>query len=77
MDGLSCYRIQSTLGYSVIVSKVHRGYRVIVSRVLAGYILQTSRPAPEKKVLTQKQAFELLRLRGFVIKDDPAVLASA
>jgi len=43
----------------------------------AGYILQTSRPAPEKKVLTQKQAFELLRLRGFVIKDDPAVLASA
>ncbi len=43
----------------------------------SGYILQTSRPAPEKKVLTQKQAFELLRLRGFVIKEDPAVSASA
>ena len=43
----------------------------------SGYILQTSRPAPEKKVLTQKQAFELLRLRGFVIKDDPAEPAPA
>ena len=43
----------------------------------SGYILQTSRPAPEKKVLTQKQAFELLRLRGFVIKDVPGNPASA
>ena len=37
----------------------------------SGYILQTSRPAPQKKVLTQKQAFDLLRLRGFVIKVVP------
>ena len=43
----------------------------------SGYILQTSRPAPEKKFLTQKQALELLRLRGFVIKDDPHEPASA
>ena len=43
----------------------------------SGYILQTSRPAPEKKFLTQKQALELLRLRGFVIKDDPHEPASS
>ena len=43
----------------------------------SGYILQTSRPALEKKFLTQKQALELMRLRGFVIKDDPHEPASA
>ncbi len=37
----------------------------------AGYILQTPRPTDEKKVLTAKQALDLLRLRGYVIKDDP------
>lgn len=37
----------------------------------SGYILQTPRPANEKKVLTQKQALDLLRLRGFSIQDDP------
>ncbi len=37
----------------------------------SGYIIQTLRPTNESKVLTQKQALELLRLRGYVIKDDP------
>ena len=37
----------------------------------SGYIIQTPRPTNETKVLTQKQALELLRLRGYVIKDDP------
>ena len=36
-----------------------------------GYLIQTPRPTNETKVLTQKQALELLRLRGFVIKEDP------
>ena len=36
----------------------------------SGYILQSPRPVDEKKVLTQKQALELLRLRGFTIVDD-------
>ena len=36
----------------------------------SGYILQSSRPVDEKKVLTQKQALELLRLRGFTIVED-------
>ena len=36
----------------------------------AGYILQAPRPA-DKKVLTAKQTLELLRLRGYVMKDDP------
>ena len=36
----------------------------------AGYILQSPRPVNEKKVLTQQQALELLRLRGFTIVDD-------
>ena len=37
----------------------------------SGYLIQTPRPTNETKVLTQKQALDLLRLRGFVIKDDP------
>ena len=37
----------------------------------SGYIIQTPRPTKETKILTQKQALELLRLRGYVIKDDP------
>ena len=37
----------------------------------SGYILQTQRVVDEKKALTQKQALELLRLRGFTITDDP------
>ena len=37
----------------------------------AGYILQAPRPTDEKKVLTAKQALELLRLRGYIIKDVP------
>ena len=36
----------------------------------SGYILQSPRPVDEKKFLTQKQALELLRLRGFTIVDD-------
>ena len=36
----------------------------------SGYILQSPRPIDEKKCLTQKQALELLRLRGFTIVDD-------
>ena len=36
----------------------------------SGYILQSPRLVNEKKVLTQKQALELLRLRGFTIVDD-------
>ena len=37
----------------------------------SGYLIQTPRPTNETKVLTQKQALELLRLRGYVIKDVP------
>ena len=37
----------------------------------SGYLFPTPRPTHESKVLTQKQALDLLRLRGFVIKDDP------
>ena len=37
----------------------------------AVYILQPPRPADKKKVLTAKQTLELLRLRGYVMKDDP------
>ena len=36
----------------------------------SGYLLQTPRPTSETKVLTQKQALELLRLRGCIIKED-------
>ena len=36
----------------------------------SGYVLQSPRPVDEKKILTQKQALELLRLRGFTIVDD-------
>ena len=43
----------------------------------SGYLIQTPRPTPETKVLTQKQALELLRLRGYVIKDDPLELSPA
>ena len=43
----------------------------------SGYLIQTPRPTPETKVLTQKQALELLRLRGYVIKDDPLEPSSA
>ena len=38
----------------------------------SGYLIQTPRPTPETKVLTQNQAPELLRLRGYVIMDDPS-----
>ena len=38
----------------------------------SGYLIQVPRPTDEAKVLTQKQALELLRLRGYVIKEDPA-----
>ena len=43
----------------------------------SGYIIQTPRPTNETKVLTQKQALELLRLRGYVIKDDTPDATSA
>lgn len=43
----------------------------------SGYILQSPRSTPETKVLTQKQALELLRIRGYIIKDDPPQPASA
>ena len=36
----------------------------------SGYLIDTPRPTDESKVLTQKQALELLRLRGYVIKED-------
>jgi transposase len=36
----------------------------------AGYLLQTPRLTDAKKALTQKQALELLRLRGYIITDD-------
>lgn len=35
-----------------------------------GYLIQSQRPVDKAKVLTAKQALELLRLRGFVIQDD-------
>ena len=38
----------------------------------SGYLIQTPRPTDETKVLTQKQALELLRLRGYVIKEESA-----
>ena len=40
----------------------------------SAYLIQTPRPTVETKVLTQKQALELLRLRGYVINDDPVEL---
>lgn len=43
----------------------------------SGYILQTPRPANEKNVLTQKQALDLLRLRGFMILDEPVQAETA
>ena len=44
----------------------------------AGYILQTPRPVDEKKVITHKQALELLRLRGFtILEDTPPQVAPA
>ena len=42
----------------------------------SGYILQSPRPVDVKKVLTQKQALELLRLRGFTIVDDSSPQAA-
>ena len=38
----------------------------------SGYLIQTPRPTDETKVLTQKQALELLRLRGYIIKEESA-----
>ena len=44
----------------------------------AGYILQTPRPVDEKKVITHKQALELLRLRRFtILEDTPPQVAPA
>jgi hypothetical protein len=43
----------------------------------SGYLIQTPRPNDETKVLTQKEALELLRLRGYVIKDDPSIAVTA
>ena len=43
----------------------------------SGYILQSPRPVDEKKVLTQKQALELLRLRGFLIVEDASPQATS
>ena len=43
----------------------------------SGYLIQMPRPTNETKVLTQKQALELLRLRGYVIKDDSLESSSA
>ena len=43
----------------------------------SGYLIQTPRSTPETKVPNQKQALELLRLRGYVIKDDPLEPSSA
>ncbi len=42
----------------------------------SGYFLQSPRPVDEKKVLTQKQALELLRLRGYLIAEDESTQAS-
>ena len=42
----------------------------------SGYFLQSPRPVDEKKVLTQKQALELLRLRGYLIAEDEPTQAS-
>jgi len=42
----------------------------------SGYILQSPRPVDEKKFLTQKQALELLRLRGFTIVYDSSPQAA-
>jgi transposase len=38
----------------------------------SGYLIQTPRPTDETKVLTHKQDLELLRLRGYVIKEESA-----
>ena len=44
----------------------------------SGYILQAPRPVDEKKTITQKQALELLRLRGFtIVEDAPSQAAPA
>ena len=72
-------RIKSHLGHKKAMIALCKMLLTAIWNILStgevynpsGYFLQTPRPADEKKVLTAKQALELLRLRGYVIKDDP------
>ena len=43
----------------------------------SGYLIQAPRPAIDAKVLTRKQALDLLRLRGYIIQDDLPEVTSA
>jgi transposase len=73
-------RIKSRRGHKKAIIAVCKMFLTAIWNMLStgevynpsGYLIQTPRPTPETKVLTQKQALELLRLRGYVIKDNPS-----
>ena len=73
------YRIKAHRGHKKAMIAVCKMLLTAIWNILSsgevynpsGYLIQTPRPTNEAKVLTHKQALELLRLRGFVIKDDP------
>ena len=73
-------RIKSHRGHKKAIIAVCKMFLTAIWNMLStgevynpsGYLIQTPRPTPETKVLTQKQALELLRLRGYVIKDNPS-----
>ena len=73
-------RIKSHRGHKKAVIAVCKMLLTAIWNILStgeaynasAYLIQTPRPTVETKVLTQKQALELLRLRGYVIKEEPA-----
>ena len=73
-------RIKSHRGHKKAVIAVCKMLLTAIWNILStgeaynasGYLIQTPRPTNETKVLTQKQALELLRLRGYVIKEESA-----
>ena len=72
-------RIKSHRGHNKAIIAVCKMLLTAIWNILStgeiynpsGYIIQTPRPTNETRTLTKKQALELLRLRGYVIKDDP------
>ena len=75
------HRIKSHRGHKKAIIAICKMLLTAIWNILStgevynpsGYLIQTPRPINDTKVLTQKQALELLRLRGYVIKDDPLV----
>ncbi len=73
-------RIKSHRGHKKAIIAVCKKLLTAIWNILStgeaynasGYLIQTPRPTDETKVLTQKQALELLRLRGYVIKEESA-----